>query len=57
MSEQKIRYLTSAEKVSSLGGHIRGEERMEGDPNAFISVLIDGNCFQVKFLGRPSCVR
>ena len=49
MSEQKIRFLTSAEKMSSLGKHSRVDDRMEGDPNAFISVLINGNCFQVKF--------
>ena len=47
MAERKIRFLTSAEKKSSLGKHTRYEDRMEGDPNAFISVLINGNCFQV----------
>ncbi|KAF6222030.1 hypothetical protein HO133_001998 [Letharia lupina] len=46
MSGQKIRFLTSAEKMSSLGKHSRIDERMEGDPNAFVSVLIDGDCFQ-----------
>lgn len=50
MSKQRIRFLTSAEKMSSLGKHSRVDDRMEGDPNAFISVLINGNCFQVSFL-------
>ena len=44
---QKIRFLTSAEKKTILGKRSRFEEREEGDPNAFISVLIDGNTLQV----------
>ena len=48
MSGKKVRFLTSAEKMSSPGKHSREDERMEGDPNAFISVLINGNYFQVK---------
>ncbi len=46
MSGPKSRFLTSSEKTS-LGKHPRFNERMEGDPNGFISVLINGNCFQV----------
>ncbi|CAD6591211.1 MAG: hypothetical protein ASARMPRED_005263 [Alectoria sarmentosa] len=53
MSPRKIRFLTSAEKMSSLGKHSRDDERMEGDPNAFVSVLINGNCFQ--FLDKFVC--
>ncbi len=49
MSGPKSRFLTSSEKTS-LGKHPRFNERMEGDPNGFISVLINGNCFQVKIL-------
>lgn len=54
MSGQRIRFLTSAEKKSSLGKESRMDERMEGDPNAFISVLINGNCFQFldKYVGK-----
>lgn len=44
---QKIRFLTSAEKKTALGKHSRFDERPQGDPNAFVSVLINGNCFQV----------
>ena len=44
---QRIRFLTSAEKKTTLGKRSRFEERLEGDPNAFASVLIDGNRFQV----------
>ena len=57
MSGHKIRFLTSAEKMSSLGKHPRTDERIEGDPNAFISVLINGNCFQVKLPRHPLNVR
>ena len=46
----KIRFLTSAEKKTTLGKRSIFEERMEGDPNAFVSVLIDGNCLQVGLL-------
>lgn len=56
MSGQRIRFLTSAEKKSSLGKESRMDERVEGDPNAFISVLINGNCFQVKLSRDPSSV-
>lgn len=51
MFKQNIQFLTSREKMSSLGKHQRVGDRMEGDPNAFISVLINGNCFQVLFSG------
>ena len=47
MSGKKIRFLSSSEKMTSLGKRSRIDERLEGDPNGFISVLIDGNCFQV----------
>ena len=51
MSGRKIRFLTSAEKMSNLGKHPRPDERVEGDmeidPNGFVSVIINGNCFQV----------
>ena len=47
MDGQTIRFLTSAEKKSTLGKHSRFDERLQGDPNAFVSVLINGNCFQV----------
>ena len=57
MSGQTIRFLTSDEKMSSLGKHARTDERMEGDPNAFLSVLINGNCFQVNILRHPLSVR
>ncbi len=57
MSGQRIRFLTSDEKMSSLGKHSRADERMEGDPNAFISVLINGDCFQVKLPRYPLNVR
>ena len=57
MPEQNIRFLTSVEKMSSLGKHSRDDERMEGDPNAFISVLVNGNCFQVKLLERLLSMR
>ena len=57
MSGHRIRFLTSVEKMSSLGKHSRTDDRMEGDPNAFISVLINGNCFQVKLPWHPSNVR
>ena len=50
MDGQNIRFLTSAEKKTTLGKRSRFDERLEGDPNAFISVLIDGNCFQVGLL-------
>ena len=50
MDGQNIRFLTSAEKKTKLGKRSRFDERLEGDPNAFISVLIDGNCFQVNLL-------
>ena len=53
MYGNKIRFLTSAEKKSHLGKHSRINERMEGDPNAFVSVLINGNCFQVKLWRHP----
>ena len=48
MAAHKFRFLTTAEKVSSLGKHSRIDERMEGDPFGFVSVLINGNCFQVR---------
>ena len=57
MYGNKIRFLTSAEKKSHLGKHSRINERMEGDPNAFVSVLINGNCFQVKLWRHPLRVR
>ena len=61
MSERKIRFLTSAEKMSNLGKHSRTDERMEGDmeidPNGFVSVLINGNCFQVELSRHLSRVR
>ena len=50
MDGQNIRFLTSAEKKTTLGKRSRFDERLEGDPNAFASVLIDGNCFQVGLL-------
>ena len=47
MDGHRIRFLTSAEKKSTLGKRSRFDERLQGDPNAFVSVLINGNCFQV----------
>ena len=50
MDGQNVRFLTSAEKKTTLGKRSRFDERLEGDPSAFLSVIIDGNCFQVGLL-------
>ena len=54
---QNIRFLTADEKKTSLGKHPRLDEPIEDDPSAFISVLINGDCFQVQPLDYSSNIR